>query len=132
MAGPDPALQEVWKPRFLMKLAETRSIAKSVEWAGIRRKTAYDARNADPDFAEQWDEALTIACETLEASALQRAMAGDTTLTIFLLKAWKPAIYRDNIRLEVVRGEIQQLADALGLNADDIMREADAILRASK
>lgn len=84
------------------------------------RRTVYDHRTRDENFARAWDEALEEACDLLEAEARRRGVEGidkpvyhegvkvDTikqysdTLLIFLLKGARPHKYRDNHRHEVV------------------------------
>lgn len=107
-----------WQSKFLKRLAETGNVSESCRKAKISRKHAYETRENDPDFAEEWDEALGIATETLEYEARRRAEKGvlepvfylgkkigtvrkySDTLLIFLLKAHKPDTYRDNSRIE--------------------------------
>jgi hypothetical protein len=80
----------------------------------VNRVTAYDVREKDPEFAALWEEALEIATARMEAEARRRAVRGtlkpvfyegsvcghireySDTLMIFLLKAHKPGMYRDN------------------------------------
>ena len=86
--------------------------------AKIDRPTAYQHRNTDEAFRKQWDDALTAALESLEDYCWERAKHGvkrgvwmkDETgkpikveevatpsdvLAIQLLKAHKPAFYRE-------------------------------------
>jgi len=83
------------KARFLEVLATIGTVTHACNAAGISRHTAYKWRKTDTKFAEAWEQATVEVVEKLEASAYQRAMGGDTTLTIFLLKAAKPERYRD-------------------------------------
>jgi hypothetical protein len=92
--------------------------------AGVSRKTAYQQRSEDSDFAAQWDEALDEACDALEAEARRRAVEGveqkkftrggdpivdpetgeqykervySDTLLVFLLKGHRPERYRERV-----------------------------------
>ncbi len=84
---------------FLAELRKGRSIASSAAAAGIARRTVYNWREADEEFARQWDEAIEEGIDRLEDVAMQRAVAGSDTLAIFLLKANRPDKYRDTQRL---------------------------------
>lgn len=107
------------RTKFLAALRESASVTKACEMAAIGRVTAYQWRNSDPAFAEEWEATLDAAIEDLEAEARRRALVGiekgvwhqgervgteiqySDTMLIFLLKAAKPAKYRDNSRVEL-------------------------------
>ena len=98
---------------FLAALAETGNILKSSEIARVARRTAYDWKAADPEFADAWERALDIGADALEDEAVRRAVDGveepvfyqgkacgvvrkySDTLLIFLLKGRRPEKYRD-------------------------------------
>jgi len=69
-------------------------------------------------FASRWAEALEDNIELLEKSLFVRAMEGDTTAAMFLLKAARPAKYRERYELVVndhdldraIEEEFRQLA----------------------
>jgi hypothetical protein len=67
----------------------------------VARRTVYNARDADPEFAEQWDDALNQSLDVLEHEVYQRALKDDAQLAMFLLKAHRPATYRETQRHEV-------------------------------
>jgi hypothetical protein len=103
---------------FINMLAKCGVVSKACKAAGISRMTAYRYRENDPVFKDQWDEAIDIAVENMEAEAQRRAVEGvlkpvyqkgtkvgtvreySDTLLIFLLKAHKPKKYRDNATIE--------------------------------
>lgn len=85
---------------FLMALAAGQSVTAAAEAAGIDRKTAYRWRDAEPDFAAGWEDALEDGTDRLEDEALRRAFAGSDLLLIFLLKARRPRKYCDRHRVE--------------------------------
>lgn len=89
-------------PAFLEAFRNTCNVRAACQVAGIGRHTAYDAKNAHPEFAALWDEAEQEAVDVLEAKARQMAMAEDTTMMIFLLKAHRPLKYRETVRQEHV------------------------------
>ena len=94
-------LTQAQKAEFLAQLRLKGMVHAAALVAGINRKSVYNWRAKDPKFRAAWDEALEDNTDVLEESAYQRALAGDTTLTIFLLKARRPDVYRDNLRITV-------------------------------
>ena len=104
------------KTTFLETLAETVNVSAACRKAGIRRRTAYNWRNADPRFAREWDDALEDGIDAMEAELHRRAFEGverpvwhkgervgtvrhySDALAMFLLKAHRPARYRDTYR----------------------------------
>lgn len=103
-----------WGPNFLNHLRDTANICEACKMANVGRSTVYDRRDREEAFAAAMAATLTLATEDvverLERSALERALAGDTALTIFLLKAGRPEKYRERyevkheggVRLEIV------------------------------
>jgi hypothetical protein len=90
-----------WHAKFLQALAKTPSVSIAAKAAGVARRTVYNARDADPEFAAKWDDALNQSVDVLEHEVYQRAIEGDAQLAMFLLKAHRPSIYRDTQRHEV-------------------------------
>jgi phage terminase small subunit len=98
------------KRRFLDALREGATNAAAARAAGVSRMTAYRERARNPDFAAAWDDAIEDGTDRLEEEAMRRALAGSDTLLIFLLKARRPAQYREthhvqhdgSVRIEVV------------------------------
>lgn len=69
--------------------------------AGISRKTLYNWRDANPDFAEALEDVDEGVTDLVESSALRKAIReGDTTMQIFLLKTRRRDIYGDRQTLE--------------------------------
>jgi len=107
-----------WQPRFLDELASRGLVTRACEAAGIGRRTAYDCRDRDEDFAAAWADALEVAAEAFEAELRRRAIEGverpvyqsgelvghireySDTLLIFGLKGLKPEKYRDRRAIE--------------------------------
>jgi hypothetical protein len=90
-----------WRAVFLRALAKTPSVTVACKTAGVNRRTAYDHRERDAEFAEQWDSALNESLDVLEHEIYQRALKDDAQLAMFLLKAHRPEVYRENVRHEV-------------------------------
>ena len=53
MASPDK-----WRAAFLAALREAPYVKRAAAKAGIHRNTAYAAAQRDPDFKDEWDEAV--------------------------------------------------------------------------
>lgn len=106
-----PQLNTSWHTKFLEILSATCNVTLAARGAGIDRTSAYDHYKLLPDFAAKWDDAKEAAVEILEAEAWQRARKVSDTLIIFLLKAHKPAKYRE-------RYEVSQTS--LNINWDDL------------
>jgi hypothetical protein len=94
-----------WRPVFLKALANSGNVRAACHAAGITRTAAYDHRERSVLFAAAWDTALEDACDALEAMARKRAMDTSDVLLIFLLKAHRPAKYRDTYRHELTDGQ---------------------------
>lgn len=99
---------------FLEALAQTGVITHAAEVAGVHRTTAYDWKNADPEFAAAMAAAELESVERMEYEARRRAVEGDEiavygkngqvlgsfrkrsdVLLMFMLKKAKPE-YRDS------------------------------------
>jgi hypothetical protein len=107
-----------WRTTFLGALEVSGNISAAARRAGVGRATAYRHRQAEPEFRSGWDEALEVATDALEDEARRRAVEGweepvfqggqevgrirkyDSTLLIFLLKAHRPEVYRDNAAVQ--------------------------------
>jgi hypothetical protein len=80
---------------FLAALEAGSSVHGACLAAGLGRSAVYAWRDDDADFASQWDEAIESGTDRLEDEARRRAMQQSDVLLIFLLKARRPAIYRE-------------------------------------
>src|SRR5262245_15154974 len=90
-----------WRATFLKTLAKTPSVTMAAKAAGIPRRTAYDHRERDPEFAQAWDDALNQSLDVLEHQIYQRALKDDAQLAMFFLKAHRPSVYRETSRMEI-------------------------------
>lgn len=107
-----------WKWLFLEALREQPNVSRAAELAGITRRHAYRVRDADPDFAAAWEDALAAAVDGLEAETFRRAKDGvdkpvfhkgeivghikeySDSLAALLLRAHRPERYRDRANSE--------------------------------
>ena len=124
------------KTAFLAALTETVNVTLACRSAGIPRRTAYDWRENDADFARRWDEALDEGIDLLEAELQRRAFEGterpvfykgqqcgtwryySDALAMFLLKAHRPKKYRDS-RAGEDEADIEEPVDTLA----ELMKE---------
>src|SRR5215831_17262598 len=99
------------RDKFLEALEASLTVTKACEALGIGRRTVYDARKSDPEFAAAWDAAYERGTAALEDEAVRRAYYGvpkpvyykgakcgelteySDTLLMFMLKVRDPAKY---------------------------------------
>jgi hypothetical protein len=128
-SAPKKARRADWAPRFLEVYRQTGNVRLSASAAGIDRDAAYRRRQKDQKFAAAWANAREDAIDTLEAEARRRALSTSDTLLIFLLKSLRPDVYRENVRIDF-RREAEALAATLdGITADELIAEAERIVR---
>ncbi len=127
---------------FLAELAQTGNVGAAARQAGYGRTQLYQWRQAEAAFAEAWDDAVTEYTESLEAEADRRAVQGvvkpvfylgetcgqirqySDTLLIFRLKALRPDVYRERVKLPAPAtgpGQTSQ-ADGEGLSPEEALR----------
>ena len=118
------------KAQFLQALERNGGgVSAACRQSVVSRKTVYDWKKEDKEFAAAWDEALLAKDETLETTAYERAVHGvkkpvhykgvqcdevieyDNTLLWNMLKASNPVKYRDTASVQVNLGDelIQKL-----------------------
>ena len=107
----------VWRGVFIDRLKATGNVTLAATGAGVSRQQAYRTRNRNKTFRRQWDEALEQAVDLLDGEARRRATgmkrdiyhAGvvvgvenvySDALLMFLLRAHRPHLYRDNAKVE--------------------------------
>lgn len=116
---------------FVEHLADGGTVSKAASAASICRKTAYNWRESDKEFAEAWDDAIEAGTQEMEAEAIRRAVKGtkkpvfhqgqvcghvneySDTLLIFMLKARRPKVYRERLSTEVTGPDGQPLANVV-------------------
>ena len=98
---------------FISILAQTGNVTAAAQQSGIARSTAYYWRHHDAAFAASWEDAMSEATDRLALEARRRALEGveevryfkgepigtirrySDTLLMFLLRAYRPAIYHN-------------------------------------
>ncbi len=117
-----PNAAEMKHARFLRELAIDGNVSRACLAAGTNRPTVYARRQTDPEFLQQWQDAIEEYVDTLEAEAKRRAVDGVTkgvwhqgtrcgeeqqysdSLLSQMLKA-KRKEYRDNSKIELTGAE---------------------------
>lgn len=70
-----------WEEGYLAELARTGKQVGSAEEVGVDYTTVYRRRQSDPDFEEQFKEAMKMALAGWEEEARRRAVDGTETIT---------------------------------------------------
>lgn len=89
------------KRAFLDALVGKFSVYHASKASGVGRSTVYKWREADPEFAQAWDDCQEDAVDALEQSLYERAKEKDTIAAIFLLKGARPEKYKDRVASEL-------------------------------
>jgi hypothetical protein len=105
------AFDRAKKRAYLEGLRKYPVIRYACEVARISRQTVLNHRKSDPAFAAAEELARQDGIERLERDVMRRACGEDVErpsdlLSIFVLKALKPELYRDHIDHRVV-GQVQ-------------------------
>lgn len=111
----DRMTRQRWTARkrqvFLATLRNTANVSAAAREAGLPRRSAYQLRDHDPAFREDWQQALEEALDDLEAELRRRAIEGvekpvfyagkpcgtirtySDQLGVFLLKCRRPEVF---------------------------------------
>lgn len=84
-----------WVEEFLESLRKMPVVKHACTEAKVSRTTVYNYRKQDPEFAQQWDDALEEGIDALEEKVWSQATDGDRALMMFLLKSLRPSTYRE-------------------------------------
>lgn len=84
------------KDAFLANLGISGNVSAASKAAGVDRKTPYNWRDADAEFAAAWDAQCEHGLDTLEREAARRALDSSDTLLIFLLKSKRRAVFGEH------------------------------------
>lgn len=94
-----------WKDVFLATIRGLPVVRVACEKAGITRKTAYQWRKWDAEFAKEWDEAREDGIDRIEQNLMNQALNQNTTAAIFLLKCLRRDVYAERPERISPRGE---------------------------
>jgi len=100
--GPADHVWPGWAAHFIELYAQLGVVMLAARGAGVDRSMPYRLRQESQSFAQAWEDAREASIQALEAEARRRAMTGSDRLLQFLLKAARPAMYRENYRVEHV------------------------------
>ena len=64
------------KEKFLELVRATCNVSEAARAIGMARRSLYDARTRDSEFAQLWDVAVEEASDRLEGEAWRRAVEG--------------------------------------------------------
>lgn len=135
------------KAAFLTAFAAGGIVTQAAQAAGVPRRTAYNWYADDGDFAAAWDDAKEEATDAMEAEALRRGVEGITkpvfqggrrvgdireysdTLLVIMLKANRPAKYRERYEVSGPNGGPITHADLKDCTDVDLIAEVEAIAR---
>jgi hypothetical protein len=85
-----------------LELGSSEAIAAQIAGAKLRNFRKW--RSEDPDFAEDWADAVEAGTDYLEDEAVKRAVKKSDPLMMFMLKARRPEKYDRGSKLEVSGG----------------------------
>ncbi len=98
-----------WQAVFLRELRKSPNVSHACRKAKIASSTAYRVRERegdDSEFVIKWNDALNASVDRCEEKAFDMAWKGDSQLLQFILKAHRPAIYRERSEVAVAGGVI--------------------------
>lgn len=99
------SLKPAWKNDFLAALREDPNVSAAAVAVGKSRRYTYEAKDADPDFAAAWDDAIAASVDSLESRVFQATQDLSTSpaanMAMFLLRAHRPERYSEKTRAEV-------------------------------
>jgi len=78
-------------------MTEQGNVAAGCRAAGIDRRTAYNWRADDEDFAKAWDDALQNCLDSLEGALFDRGRTQSDRAAFGMLKAHRRDVYGDTI-----------------------------------
>lgn len=114
--------------QFLRALQQTGTVYHACRQSKVSRTIVYEWLE-DPKFQQRFQTARENAVERLETSAFRRALKGDTSLTMFLLKAMRPEVYREKYEAPTDEEKLNAaIADQLARLAAGGTQEAPRII----
>lgn len=96
--GDNPTLQR--KRAFVEAFREEGTIYHAAIVAGIHRSTYYDWIEQDPAFLQAVEDSKEDCYDKAETSVFRKALAGDSLLLMFYLKAHRPK-FRDKVTIDI-------------------------------
>ena len=81
---------------FLDALAADGTVRVAAQAAHVDRRAVYIWRDEDPEFRQGWIDAIDDVADSIESPFIERARKGEFLHGIAMLKALRPAKFRDN------------------------------------
>lgn len=103
------AYKEHKKKQFIEAFANIGTIIGAAKAVAINRDTVLAWRKADKDFDEAFQTAQNTLTEKLESVAMDKALAGNETMLIFMLKARSPKKYLERFHHQIDSPQIERL-----------------------
>lgn len=94
-------LHRPWQIRFVDKLYESADLSAAYHAANLSMKQCKRWKKADPVFSEAWDAAWGSHIDRVESTVFEAAKSGDARLCEFVMRTWKPEIYREKLDVSV-------------------------------
>lgn len=92
------------RKKFLDELAVGSSVSAAARAAGGTPSNFRNWRRSDPNFAEDWDDAVEEGTDFIEDVATDRALKKSDPLMMMMLKARRPEKYDRGSKLELSGG----------------------------
>ena len=88
-----------WRPTFLKAFAHSGIVKLAAEKAGISRRTPYEERDRNTEFAASWEDAVEEALDTLESEVFRRGVTGVLEPKSIVGKREEVRVYSDTLLL---------------------------------
>jgi hypothetical protein len=90
------------REQFLAVVAKTANVSEACRRINMSRTGVHNARNAHPEFAAAWDEALEVATDALAREARRRAIEG-----------WNEPVFHQGRKCGVIRRYSDRMLELL-------------------
>lgn len=134
--------------RFFDALERGLGVTESARVAGYARRSVYEYRDKDTEFAARWQDAVQNHIETMEMEADRRALEGveepvyyqgkecgrvrkfSDNLLMFRLKALNPEVYRERTEnINNVQGKIDHTHKLAEMPDDELDKRIEELER---
>lgn len=113
-----------WKGPFLAALSEIPNVTRACHVASISKRWAYKVRKEDPEFAQQWAEALDESLDALEMRVFEAAEGGDWRAAESLLKAHRPQRWANSVKVQqnLILNQRNEFSSAIEANRERFLK----------